>query len=440
MVPEFGRITALHQNDLYHVYTVDLHSLFALRRLYALREGDLLESEPELSREMAAFEDPLPLFLAALLHDAGKGMGGGHAQRGRELAASLGERLGLSPRQREVTEFLVLHHLLLSQTAQRRDLSDPELIAQFASQVGDLERLNALYLLTYADMSSVAPGTWNEWRARLVRELYAKAKVQLLGAGPSAPFSRAAFAERWRRAFGEGAAQALLRRLPERYFLSASPSRATLDARLLRRAREDALAAFLCAVPAQGTSELSLCTRDRPGLLSQLAGVLSAHGIDILRAQIASTDDGFALDVFDVRGPGGRPLERARWRAARADLRRVAQGTATAEEVLRKRRRSALLTGRLPRVPTRVSVDNQASRRFSVVDVRAEDRVGLLYRIARAMKDAGAEIALAAIATEAHHAVDSFYVTRHGERITDPGQIAELARRIEEAISAEEPG
>src|SRR4029079_13117476 len=128
LVPEFGRITAHHQNDLYHVYTVDVHTLRALRRLYALRSGDLVDVEPELGRLMADLEDPLALFLGMLLHDAGKGMGGDHSVRGKELMAVLGERLALSTRQREVAEFLVLHHLTMSQNAQRRDLSDPELL------------------------------------------------------------------------------------------------------------------------------------------------------------------------------------------------------------------------------------------------------------------------------------------------------------------------
>jgi [protein-PII] uridylyltransferase len=404
VLPEFGRITAHHQHDLYHVYTVDVHTLFALRRLYTLRAGDLLEEEPELSRAMRDLEDPLPLYLGMLLHDAGKGMGGNHSEKGRGLMVAVGERLALSPRQREVAEFLVLEHLLMSHTAQRRDLSDPALIADFARRVGDVEKLTCLYLLTWADIRSVAPGMWTGWKAQLLRELYDKARAHLLGTataeGPHQPGPmRERFHARWARVFGEARARALGEVLPERYFLGTEPGRATLHARLLECARRRTLAAALRHRPEAGYSELSLAARDRPGLLALLAGVLSAHRIDILSARIASTTDGLALDVFDVRPPHGLLLERSRWRAARADLVRVLSGAISSEEVLRRRRSGSLLQRPLPPVAPKVTVDNRASRDFTVVDVVAQDRVGLLHAIASALTASGAQIALAKVPT-----------------------------------------
>lgn len=439
VLPEFGRITALHQHDLYHVYTVDVHSLFALRRLYALREGDLLEQEPQLSREMQELADPLPLYLGMMLHDCGKGMGGDHSEKGRALTAQVGERLRLTSRQREIAEFLVLKHLMMSRTSQRRDLSDPELIASFASECGDVEKLTCLFLLTYADMSSVAPTMWNDWKARLLKELFDKAKAQLLGqgeadAGGRLSSARGAFVERWTRAFGPARAAHLSRSLPERYFLSRDPERAPLHARLLSRAERAPLAAFLRSHRALGFSELTLAAKDRPGLLALFTGVLSAHGVDILRAQISSTEDGLALDVFDVRSPLGRLLERTRWRAARADLLRVLDGKLTVEELLRKRRPPSLLSRPVPKVQTKVSVDNRASGRYSVIDVRAQDRVGLLHAVASALRSAGVEIALAKVATQGHHAVDSFYVTRGGGKLAAPEEVAQLVASLQAAI------
>ncbi|ATB39336.1 [protein-PII] uridylyltransferase [Cystobacter fuscus] len=438
VVPEFGRVTAHHQHDLYHVYTVDVHTLFAVRRLYTLRAGDLVAQEPELSREMRELSDPLPLYLGMLLHDAGKGMGGDHSEKGRLLMVALGERLGLTARQREVAEFLVKEHLAMSHTAQRRDLSDPALIADFAQRVGDVEKLTCLYLLTWADISSVGPRMWTAWKGQLLRELYDKTRAHLVGrsAPTGGPLVRERFLARWARVLGEARALELEGSLPERYFLGTDPSRATLHGRLLARAARQPLAAALRHHPDAGSSELTLAARDRPGLLALLAGVLSAHRIDILSARIVSTSDGLALDVFDVRPPQGQRLERSRWRQARADLLRILTGAAPIEEVLRRRRAGALPQRHLPPVAPRVTVDNRASRDFTVVDVLARDRVGLLHAIASALTRSGASIALAKVSTEAHRAMDSFYVTREGARVEGAGGEAALVDAITAALEA----
>jgi [protein-PII] uridylyltransferase len=441
VVPEFGRVTAHHQHDLYHVYTVDVHTLFAVRRLYALRAGELMAQEPELSREMRDLKDPLPLYLGMLLHDAGKGMGGNHSEKGRLLMVALGERLGLSPRQREVAEFLVKDHLIMSHTAQRRDLSDPALIADFARSVGDVEKLTCLYLLTWADISSVGPKMWTGWKAQLLRELYDKARTHLVGTAASpgvlpSERLRERFHTRWARVLGEARARELGEVLPERYFLGTDPSRATLHGRLLACARKRPLVAALRHHPDAGYSELALVAHDRPGLLALLAGVLSAHRIDILSARIISTSDGLALDVFDVRPPHGLLLERSRWRAARTDLLRVLLGEASIEEVLRRRRTGSILQRPLPPVPPKVTVDNRASRDFTVVDVVAQDRVGLLHAISSAITGAGARIAVAKVATEAHRAVDSFYITREGAKVERAGEQEALVGAITAALEA----
>ncbi|HYX93004.1 MAG TPA: ACT domain-containing protein, partial [Myxococcaceae bacterium] len=349
-------------------------------------------------------------------------------------------RLRLTPRQREIAEFLVLHHLLMSSTSQRRDISDPELVARFAQTCGDVEKLVCLYLLTWADIASVGPGMWTEWKARLLAELFHSARARLLGqphaVEDTLATARKAFEERWARALGPERAARLSEILPDRYFQTADAGSARLHGALLDRVARHGFAAALRHPKGLAYSELTLAAPDRPGLLALFAGVLSAHGIDVHRARIASTTDGRALDVFDVAVPRRGPLERARWRSARADLLRVLMGETTVEEVLRRRCPNALFERPVPRVATRVTVDNRASALFSVVDVRAEDRVGLLYVIASALREAGATIALAKIATEGNRAIDSFYVTRNGTKIADPGEVEGLARQVHEAVDA----
>lgn len=436
LLPEFGRITARASHDLYHVYTVDLHSLFATRRLYQLRAGDLIAAEPAKSRVMQELSDPLPLTLAALLHDCGKGMGGQHSLRGMEFVREVCLRLGLTVPQRELVEFLVREHLAMSHTAQRRDLADPDLLADFARLCGGVDRLSCLYLLTWADISSVGPNMWTEWKARLHDELFLKARERLAHgrSEASAAQSKERLLSAWRSLMGEERALALAGTMPERYFATTEPKEALLHARLLARARLMALSAAVRQRREGGHTELTLCATDRPGLLKLFTGVLAAYRIDILRARVLSTRDGLALDSFDVQGPGAKRLDAPRWRAARADLFRALEGKTTVEEVQRRRRTTALFQRPLPKVQTHVSVDNRASAKFSVVDVRAEDRVGLLHAIASALSGAGLEITLAKIATEAHSAIDSFYVTRRGEKVVAPEEVEALVATVQRAI------
>jgi [protein-PII] uridylyltransferase len=437
LVPEFGRVTARHQFDLYHAYTVDVHTLRALRRLYALRAGDLVEGEPERTRAIRDLQDVLPLVLGMLLHDAGKGMGGDHSERGRELMGALGARLGLSPRQQEVADFLVLHHLTLSHLAQRRDLSDPQLLEDFARLCGDSEKLTCLDLLTWADISSVAPGMWTDWRARLVHELTTKTRAVLAGQGSHGEReARESFRKLWTKRFGAEEAERLLAAAADRYLGSTPPSAAVLHGLLFRRARRSGFAAALRRLPGQQHAELHLAAQDRPGLLALWSGVLAAHGIDILSARIASTADGAVLDVFEVRSAARRPLERARWRRARSDLQGALLGKVDVAALLERRRRASTLQRRVPFVATRVSVDNEASRAFTVVDVRAEDRLGLLHEVAAVFAEAGLEIALAKVATEANRAIDSFYVSQKGRKLESGAALEALRERLEGVLGS----
>jgi [protein-PII] uridylyltransferase len=277
---------------------------------------------------------------------------------------------------------------------------------------------------------------WNQWRARLLHELYVKARAQLLGEvkGADGATLKEAFITRWRRLLGDARAEAFAKQLPERYFLSTSPEHAVLHARMLDRARRTGFAAAIRSAKEIGGVEVTLCAKDRPGLLALFAGVLSAHGLNILAAQIVSTGDGLALDVFTVRPSHGGALEHSRWRKARADLKKVVEDQAQVADILRKHRSGLLLRRPLPRVETQVTVDNKASARFTVLDVLAQDRVGLLYAIARALYEVGAQIAVAKVATEAHRAIDSFYVTAGGQKIEEPEAVERMMAAVRTAV------
>src|SRR5512133_2907282 len=434
ILPEFARITARRQIDVYHVYTVDVHSLFAVRRLFALRCGDV--TEPGLGELMQKLKRPLALYLGTLFHDIGKGSGKDHSMRGAEIAAQACVRLGVDPADAADIEWLVLKHLRMAAISQRRDLSDPDLIHAFAEEVGTLDRLEKLYLLTYADIATVGPRTWTEWKARLLRELFLKTR-EVLAKGEQPPSPGTA-----ESAGRELALEALQQRgwgvrvedhdrfvaaMPARYFLTVSPGLAPRHLRLLSLGRGRVLGTSTRRRPDLGHTEVALTAPDRPGLLATIAGVLAAHRIDIQHAEVFSSPAdpsigwlaGRALDVFELRGPEEGPVEPTRWRAARADLSRVLAGEDTLDALMARRLRASSLPQKpLPRVPTKVVIDNESARAHSVVDVFTADRVGLLHPLARTFFYLGLTVDLARITTEGHRAAYAFYVrTSDGRRL-----------------------
>jgi len=456
VIPEFARITARRQIDVYHVYTVDVHSLFAVRRLFALRCGDV--TEPVLGERMKAMSRPLALYLGTLFHDVGKGSGKDHSMVGAQIAAEACVRIGVDPADAADIEWLVLKHLRMSIIAQRRDLSDPELIHAFADEVGTLDRLEKLYLLTYADMATVGPKTWNDWKARLLRELYEKTREVLLGGerrpdpGTAESIGRELVLEALQaRARGVRVddLDRFVAAMPARYFLTVPPGLAPRDLRLLALGRDRPLAACLRRAPGGGHSDLAIAARDRPGLLGTIAGVLAAHRIDIVHAEVFSTPEdpalgwlaGRALDLFEVRGPEEGPVAATRWRAARAELAQILGGEGDLEALLRRRLRpSGLPVKPLPQVPTKIVIDNDSSRTHSVVDVFTADRVGLLHTLARTFYEIGLSVDLARITTEGHRAADAFYV-RAGDGARLEGERARsVVAALTEALARPESG
>jgi [protein-PII] uridylyltransferase len=445
VLPEFSRITARRQIDIYHVYTVDIHSLFAVRRLLALRCGDI--QEQTLTKLMQEVERPLPVYLATLFHDIGKGGGPDHSTRGAAIAVSASVRMGLDPADAADIEWLVAKHLRMVAISQRRDLSDPDLIHAFAEECGVKSRLDALYLLSYADIATVGPHTWNEWKARLLQELYEKTR-EVLAADETRPApgtaESAGRGEVARVLSGYAPDDEVLRfveAMPARYFLTVPPKRAPRHLRLLRLGRNRSCAMVIRHQPALGCSEIALTAEDRKGLLATIAGVFAAHRIDIQHAEVFSTPNvgaldwlaGRALDLFQVRGPEEGALERKRWQAARADLVRVLSGKEELEALMSRRLRVSPVPPRaLPQVATKVVIDNDSARGYSVIDVFTADRVGLLHRVARTLSGLSLSVDLARISTEGHRAADSFYVrTPEGDRLR-----GDRAERVIEAITA----
>ncbi len=451
IIPEFGNLYARVLHDLYHIYTVDRHSLAAIRELEKLRAGEFKDSNPLLT-EVAREYDTLPLvFLALLLHDIGKGYGHDHHERGALLAGEVCKRLGRDSEETDLVVFLVHQHLTMSQVAQKGDVNDDRTITEFARQVGSISRLKALYLLTFADMRAVAPSVYNNWRDMLLSDLYMKT-LKLLEQGdreavdPERRLALVKTAVGTRLCATNASAQEItdfLELMPERYFLTVPEADIVAHFDAMRALGERRLVCRHRHFPDLEFSEFIVITADEPGLFSKIAGVLTANYLNILSARITTRADGIALDVFHVshlQGAKTMAMEEDRWLRVERDLERVLGDEQDIEALVESTQRSRL-AGRkfVRRVPTEITVDNRSSEKFTVVDVFTQDRVGLLFAITHTIFQLGYLIHLARISTNADQALDVFYISdRAGNKIIE----LERMRTLRTALTArleEEP-
>ncbi len=418
LLPEWARISLLVQHDHFHRYTVDEHTLRALEALDEVARGD----RPELVRfgsVLDELEDAMPLYLGMLLHDIGKGRGGGHVEKGARIAIRTLVHLGLDPEAAARVLFLIEAHLEMSQLSQQRDLSEPALIEAFAARVGSLERLNLLHLLTYADHRAVGPGIWTEWKATLLWELYDRTRYRLLGGeghGDRADAEREAAVAILREEFPPEKIEHHFGLLPERYLRSTDSARMARHFRLLCSRHERPVAIAWHDLESGRASELTVTARDRRGLFAAVSGTLSASHIDILSVDLFSRADGLVLDTLRVSElPDHAPVSPERKARIEAALTRAVSGetdVATTVERWRRsqRRRLPRHWGRIKRRPS-VRFDNDGSATATIVEVRAPDQPGLAFTISEALADLGLDITFAKIATAKALALDVFYVT-----------------------------
>src|SRR5919106_1182143 len=343
-LPEFGALTCLVQYDVYHRFSADQHSLLAVEHLEAVAPGQSSESEG-VAQVFNEVEKPELLMLGMLLHDIGKAKGHGHVRKGIPLIQELTTRIGLSPDDASVVEFLVAHHLTMSHVAQRRDIDDPKTVVDFAAIVGDPQRLRMLYLLTYADMRAVGPGVLTPWQARILHELYRRTLLRLTGGRVEKP-NRTKVAERLhgllQDEIGRPAVKAHLAMMSERYVTSTSLQRMAEHVRMVPRLEAVPVVTELFHHPDLGFSDLVVVTRDLPGLFALIAGTLAAHRLNIISAQTATRADGIAIDTFQVNDPAGEALtSAARWNRVLDALRAVLAREQTVEALLERRQRAA---------------------------------------------------------------------------------------------------
>ena len=373
VLPEWQAVRSRPQRNAYHRFTVDRH---------------LLEAAAEAAAFTRDVSRPDLLLVGALLHDIGKGFPGDHTEAGMEIVDKIGRRMGFPPADVAVLVDLVRHHLLLPDVATRRDMDDPRTIEMVAAAVGDRTRLELLTALTEADSRATGPAAWSDWKAGLVRELSRRAAGLL--AGDTGPVPPALPTEEHRR------------RMRER----------RLDVHL-------------------DGSTLTVIAPDRPGLFCRVAGALTLHGLDVRSAAAGSSEDGMAVEVFDIESAFGRPPDADR---LAADVERAVSGRLSLQSRIDERARQYSTHSRPATVrpaEPRVLFDDDASETATVIEVRAPDGIGVLYRITRALADCDLDVRSAKVSTLGHEVVDSFYVTdSSGQRVTDAEHRAEIERAV----------
>lgn len=444
-IPDFGRIVAQMQHDMYHVYTVDEHSIRAVGVLRGIEAGDFAEEMPVATRVAPTVQSRRALLMAVLLHDIAKGRGGDHSTIGAGVAERLCPRLGLTAEETETVSWLVRHHLAMSNTAFRRDLSDPQTIAGFVETVRSPERLKLLLLLTAADIRAVGPGVWTAWKAALLRDLYRAAEEVLTGGlaaeDGEARIARARGALRAALAdWPEAEVEAQLERGAPGWWLSCPPDAHLRHARLMRRAREEGAKLLVdCRVDRyRGVTEIVVHTADHPGLFAQIAGALAVSGANIVDARIFTMTDGAALDTFWVEDAAGGPIERPdRLDRISATIARMLAGEAAPRRALAGlRSRAQAGRGRVFDAAPRVIVDNAASRTHTVIEVNGRDRPGLLYALTRALAGQNVQVASARIATYGESAADVFYVKDvFGLKIDKEARLRQIRAALLEALA-----
>jgi len=439
-VPDFGRVVAQMQFDMYHHYTVDEHSIRAIGLLAQIERGELKADHPLSTALFKQIGSRRTLYLAVLLHDIAKGRGGDHSELGADIALRLCPRFGLDASETETVSWLVRHHLLMSSAAFKRDLADPKTIEDFVSVVQSPERLRLLLILTVVDIRAVGPGVWTDWKRTLLKTLFEASEERLRLGHKQHGRSELVEARReeleaalgWKR----NVTRAHARRLPDSYWLAEPPAVQLANA-LQVAGSEACIGAMEPSIEIaddepSGATRVSIFTTDREGLFHHICAGLAAAGADIIDARVHTTRDGMALDNLLVLDQRGRPYSDPRLKNRLVSaLRSAISGGHPARQPAPK---AAKL--RVFEIAPSVSIAAKASNRTTVVEVNASDRPGLLASLTGAIRDCGLTVHSAHIATYGERAVDVFYLTRGDGRKLDAADIERLRPAL---MTAAEP-
>lgn len=438
-IPEFSDVDGVVRYEDFHSYPVHEHTIRAVEALAGI--PGMQEPTGRLLRmTLEHLHDPHILVLAILFHDLGKAGGEEHVEEGVRIARTICDRIGLAEVDTERIVFLVEHHMLMNHIAMYRDSDDLDIITSFAHTMRTTDRLRALLLLSYADLSAVGPNVWTEWKGALLSKLYLKTERVLSGrahAGdaywtlPKAQAVVAAAPPDLKRAVVDH-----LRQMGERYFIAFGPEQIVDHMACMREARDHGLALRRINDSETGTTDVVVCVQDSHGLFAKIAGSFASQLVDVQRALVFTAPDGYVVDRFTVMDAvNRRPLTDRQFEAFRDVLYHVLLERGSVQDYVNKSRNRlfALHQPRVP-VPTRIAFDNEASRSDTVLDIETGDRTGLLYDIACVLAGHGISFFSSYVVTDARQVRDSFYVRLGDSKIIDPDVQAAVRGDLQAAI------
>ena len=438
-IPEFENIVAMMQFNVYHHYTVDEHIIQCISILAQIERGELVEELPVVSGILKAGVNRKVIYLALLLHDIGKGRPEDHSIIGAQIARRVCPRLGLTPEETETVEWLVRYHLLMSDMAQKRDVGDPRTVRDFAKAVETRKRLDLLTVLTVCDIRGVGPGTWNNWKAMLLRQLYAVTTEALENGLESISRERAVSESRaaLRKRLSDWPAAEIVRetsRHYDPYWQGLNTETLETFARLLRGLGDDEIRIDLTPEPQRDATRASFALADHPGIFSRLAGALALVGANVVDARTYTSKDGYATAVFWIQDIEGHPYDTHKLLRLRGMIGKTLKGevlprTALADrDKVKKREREF-------RFPTHITFDNEGSEIYTIIEVDTRDRPGLLFDLTRTLAVNNIYIASAVIATYGAQVVDAFYVKdMFGLKLHAGHRQENLERKLRQAI------
>ncbi len=462
-IPEYKEIQGIIRFHLFHRYPVHEHTLRALENLGRIDRLNTVGAE-FLRQAVREVRRPEVVSLGLFLHDIGKGREGLHVEWGVRISRDVCHRLGLSEEDSSEIEFFVANHLRMSHLSQYRDIEDQEIIEDFAMEIESHDRLGMLYVITFADVSAVAPNVWNDWKSALLVQLYIKAGKALEQSAVDARLKRPE--EYWKgpkvarilEHLSDGIEEQVenhLRGMSERYvttFSSRDIARhidLASEFRPVAAPEEEVWLSTVCWKPQKHpATRVVVCTQDCHGLFAIIAGVLASHGLSIARAQLFTREDGCVIDtleildfhVFDTMEMD-ESVKLKKWRRVEQDLRDTLNGRKDVAEMVRAARCHFMMKGRgTTDIPAKVYFDNNVSRTHTVIDLHAPDRLGLLYDVTSTMANLGLDIDTARITTDARKAIDAFYVTRgDGQKIAE-SEFDSVSQALQEALTSISPG
>ncbi len=444
-IPEFAPLTCLPSYDLHHCYTVDEHTLLTIEKIESLA-GTTVPMLRPLARlyEETSDSDKILLKLALLLHDLGKDVGPGkasHVHRSGEIAEEVCERFELPAEQRHIVQVLVVHHLAMNRLAQRRDITDKKVIAECASLVETASNLQKLYLLTFADTSAVGPDVWTVWKGTLLAELYHRTHDYLVQQRPVIAPSDDELRSRARVGLmaalnGHGSPAEVdyfLASMPARYLMATAPIQMAIHLGMMKKARQLPIVLHAEQHASAGFSSVTICATERRGIFSLIAGALSHNRLNILGAEIYTSQDDLALDILHVETLDQRAVTdlqvwqhvEAVLRDALVDVRHVEQVPVQGRRPLKSQKFDVFVK------PPHIVIHNNHSDTHTILELQAQDSLGLLYRLTRVLYEQDVDIALAKISTEGNRAIDVFYVTdADGRKIVEETALESIRQAL----------